>query len=66
MIADIPYWGASLLRVLGGIVAVLLPAGTLMMRGTLAMIGPAGSPSQSWSTILVASRTSWSRTQQRE
>ena len=30
MIADIPYWGASLLRVLGGIVAVLLPAGTIV------------------------------------
>ncbi len=30
MIASIPYWGASLLRVLGGIVAVLLPAGTIV------------------------------------
>jgi NADH-quinone oxidoreductase subunit H len=30
MIAEIPYWGASLLRVLGGIVAVLLPAGTIV------------------------------------
>jgi NADH-quinone oxidoreductase subunit H len=30
VIADIPYWGASLLRVLGGIVAVLLPAGTIV------------------------------------
>jgi len=28
--ADIPYWGQSLLRVLGGIVAVLLPAGTIV------------------------------------
>ena len=27
---DIPYWGQSLLRVLGGIVAVLLPAGTIV------------------------------------
>ena len=27
---DIPYWGQSLLRVLGGLVAVLLPAGTLV------------------------------------
>src|ERR671912_57580 len=26
---EIPYWGQSLLRVLGGIVAVLLPAGTI-------------------------------------
>ena len=41
------------------------PAGTLMMRGTLAMIGPLGTPSQSWSIILVASRTSCSRTQKR-
>jgi NADH-quinone oxidoreductase subunit H len=28
--ADIPYWGQSLLRVLGGLVAVLLPAGTIV------------------------------------
>jgi NADH-quinone oxidoreductase subunit H len=28
--ADVPYWGQSLLRVLGGIVAVLLPAGTIV------------------------------------
>jgi NADH-quinone oxidoreductase subunit H len=28
--AEIPYWGESLLRVLGGIVAVLLPAGTIV------------------------------------
>jgi NADH-quinone oxidoreductase subunit H len=28
--ADIPYWGQSLLRVLGGIAAVLLPAGTIV------------------------------------
>jgi NADH-quinone oxidoreductase subunit H len=27
---DIPYWGQSLLRVLGGIVAVLLPAGAIV------------------------------------
>ena len=27
---EIPYWGQSLLRVLGGLVAVLLPAGTLV------------------------------------
>jgi len=27
---DIPYWGQSLLRVLGGVVAVLLPAGTIV------------------------------------
>jgi len=27
---DIPYWGQSLLRVLGGTVAVLLPAGTIV------------------------------------
>src|SRR5215216_7978608 len=26
----IPYWGQSLIRVLGGIVAVLLPAGTIV------------------------------------
>src|SRR5215211_9242795 len=26
----IPYWGTSLIRVLGGIVAVLLPAGTIV------------------------------------
>ena len=25
---EIPYWGQSLLRVLGGLVAVLLPAGS--------------------------------------
>ena len=36
-----------------------------MTRGTLAMIGPLGSPSQSWSTMRVASRVSCSRTQQR-
>ena len=36
-----------------------------MMRGTLAMIGPDGRPSSSWSTILVASRVSCRRTQQR-
>ena len=29
---EIPYWGQSLLRVLGGIVAVLLPAGTHRLR----------------------------------
>ena len=28
--ADIPYWAQSLLRVLGGLVAVLLPAGTVV------------------------------------
>src|SRR3954453_16789297 len=28
--ADIPYWAESLLRVLGGTVAVLLPAGTIV------------------------------------
>ena len=28
--ADLPYWAQSLLRVLGGIVAVLLPAGTIV------------------------------------
>ena len=28
--ADIPYWGQSLLRVLGVLVAVLLPAGTIV------------------------------------
>ncbi|MGD9705098.1 MAG: NADH-quinone oxidoreductase subunit H [Acidimicrobiia bacterium] len=27
---EIPYWGQSLLRVLGGIIAVLLPAGTIV------------------------------------
>ena len=30
MAVEIPYWGQSLLRVLGGIVAVLLPAGTIV------------------------------------
>ncbi len=30
LIAGIPYWAQSLLRVLGGIVAVLLPAGTIV------------------------------------
>jgi NADH-quinone oxidoreductase subunit H len=30
LIASIPYWAQSLLRVLGGIVAVLLPAGTIV------------------------------------
>jgi hypothetical protein len=34
-----------------------------MMRGTLAMIGPVGTPSMSCSTILMASRVSCSRTQ---
>ena len=28
--ADLPYWAQSLLRVLGGLVAVLLPAGTVV------------------------------------
>jgi NADH-quinone oxidoreductase subunit H len=28
--SEIPYWGQSLLRVLGGIVAVLIPAGTIV------------------------------------
>jgi NADH-quinone oxidoreductase subunit H len=28
--ADLPYWAVSLLRILGGIVAVLLPAGTIV------------------------------------
>src|SRR5215467_6071765 len=27
---EVPYWGQSLIRVLGGIVAVLLPAGTIV------------------------------------
>ena len=27
---EIPYWGQSLLRVIGGLVAVLLPAGTIV------------------------------------
>ena len=27
---EVPYWGQSLLRVLGGIAAVLLPAGTIV------------------------------------
>ncbi|NDI18699.1 MAG: NADH-quinone oxidoreductase subunit H [Actinobacteria bacterium] len=30
LVASIPYWAQSLLRVLGGIVAVLLPAGTIV------------------------------------
>jgi NADH-quinone oxidoreductase subunit H len=30
LLATIPYWGQSLLRVLGGLVAVLLPAGTVV------------------------------------
>jgi NADH-quinone oxidoreductase subunit H len=30
LLAEIPYWGESLLRVLGGLVAVLLPAGTIV------------------------------------
>ena len=30
LLSSIPYWGQSLLRVLGGIVAVLLPAGTIV------------------------------------
>ncbi len=30
IIAEVPYWGQSLLRVLGGLVAVLLPAGTIV------------------------------------
>lgn len=30
MIASIPYWGQTLLRLLGGAVAVLLPAGTIV------------------------------------
>ena len=30
LVASIPYWGQALLRVLGGIVAVLLPAGTIV------------------------------------
>ena len=29
--ADIPYWGQSLLRVLGVLVAVLIPAGTIVL-----------------------------------
>ena len=28
--ADFPYWAQSILRVLGGLVAVLLPAGTVV------------------------------------
>ena len=36
-----------------------------MMTGTLAMIGPGGMSSRSWSTILVASRVSCRRTQNR-
>ena len=28
--ADLPYWVQSLLRVVGGLVAVLLPAGTIV------------------------------------
>ena len=27
--ADLPYWAQTLLRILGGLVAVLLPAGTV-------------------------------------
>ena len=30
LLAEIPYWGESLFRVLGGLVAVLLPAGTIV------------------------------------
>ena len=30
LLAEVPYWGQSLLRVLGGLVAVLLPAGTIV------------------------------------
>ena len=30
--ANLPYWAQSLLRVLGGTVAVLLPAGTIVDR----------------------------------
>src|SRR3954471_6325918 len=45
--ADLPYWAESLLRVLGGTVAVLLPAGTIvhlflfkMMRFMQSRLGP--------------------------
>jgi NADH-quinone oxidoreductase subunit H len=30
VLASVPYWGQSLLRILGGLVAVLLPAGTIV------------------------------------
>ena len=30
LLAEVPYWGQSLLRVLGGLVEVLLPAGTIV------------------------------------
>ncbi len=30
IVADVPYWGQSLFRVVGGLVAVLLPAGTIV------------------------------------
>ena len=36
-----------------------------MIRDTLAMIGPVGSMSSSWSTMCVDSRVFWSRTQYR-
>jgi NADH-quinone oxidoreductase subunit H len=47
---EIPYWGQSLLRVLGGIAAVLLPAGTIvyvflfkMMSFMQSRLGPMGA-----------------------
>jgi len=30
LLADVPYWGQSLLRVLGVLLAVLIPAGTIV------------------------------------
>ncbi len=39
------------------------PSGTLMIRGTFAMIGPLGICSISCSTMRADSRVSWSRTQ---
>src|SRR3712207_8537460 len=40
------------------------PSGTLMMRGTLAMIGPLGRPSSNCNTMRADSRVSCSRSEE--
>ena len=67
---EIPYWQLTILKTV--IVLSIIPAAAVilgyvfllkMMAHMQSRMGPDGSPSRSWSTIRVASRVSWRRTQ---
>ena len=54
LLAEVPYWGQSLLRVLGGLVAVLLPAGTIVYVFLFKMMSFMQVVSARWKQVLTA------------